>query len=45
MDDTLNDADNDCSEFEHGNVEDDDDKTFYTTNRIFYVCQEHIMYV
>ena len=52
MDDTLNDGDNDGSEFEHGNVEDDDDKKFYTMNiifytmnRTFYVSPEHIMYI
>ena len=51
MDDTLNDGDNDGSEFEHGNVEDDDDKKFYTMNiifytmnRTFYVSPEHIIY-
>ncbi len=33
------------SEFEHGNVEDDDDKKFYTMNRTFYVSPEHIIYI
>jgi len=34
MDDTLNDGDNGGSEFEHGDVEEDDDKIFYAMNRI-----------
>ena len=36
MDDTLNDGDNDGSEFEHGNVEDGYDKTFKLRKKILF---------
>ena len=39
MDDTLNDGDNDGSELEHGNVEDNYEKTFYTMNRGRPICE------
>ena len=50
MDDTLNDGDNDGSEFEHGNVEDGYDKTFKLRKKILFykqniLCMSRTFYV